>query len=216
MSRACSRLLSALAWLVPVDAGGPQAEPGKAALELPGPWSLGLALAMHSEGGPDPAANRSEVGELVSQFKYGGQRHLVRRLAAAMARMLAPRLGERRIDVATHVPTSRRGSYEPARELAIGVARALHVRPLPRLLRSIRTVQPQKDLTTLWEKRRNVDGAFVVRRPELVRGRTVLLVDDIYDSGATLAEGWRASSDAGCGEIIVAAATRTRYLGAGL
>ena len=55
-----------------------------------------------------------------------------------------------------------------------------------------RPVQPQKHLTSLSEKKENVRGAFKVRRAELIRGRQVLIVDDVYDSGATLEEAWRA------------------------
>ena len=208
-------LRSALEWLIPLQAVGPQVEGDVAPVELPGPWSIGLALGMHSDGGPDSSA-RTEIGEVVAQFKYGGERHLVRRLAQALAHVLRPHLDDGHIDVVTHVPTSRRNSYEPACELAIAVARALRLRALPRLLRPIRAVRPQKDLTTLWEKKQNVEGAFAVRRPSLVRGNAVLLVDDIYDSGATLAEAWRALREAGSEEIVVAALTRTRYLAAGL
>lgn len=215
MGRTGSRLRSALEWLIPLQAVGPQVEGDVAPVELPGPWCIGLALGMHSDGGPDSSA-RTEIGEVVAQFKYGGERHLVRRLAQALAHVLRPHLDDGHIDVVTHVPTSRRHSYEPACELAIAVARALRLRALPRLLRPVRAVRPQKDLTTLWEKKQNVEGAFAVRRPSLVRGRAVLLVDDIYDSGATLAEAWRALREAGSEEIVVAALTRTRYLAAGL
>ncbi len=38
------------------------------------------------------------------------------------------------------------------------------------------------------ERIENVKGTFRVRRPELVRGRTVLVVDDIMTTGSTLAE----------------------------
>jgi len=213
MGRMRSRLRLVLEWLMPLQGLGPEVEGDVAPVELPGPWSIGIALGMHSDGGADSSA-RTEIGELVAQFKYGGERRLVRRLAPALAHALRRHLEDGHIDAVTHVPTSRRSSYEPACELAIAVARALGSRSLPRLLRPIRAIQPQKDLTTLWEKRENVEGAFAVRRPGLVRGRRVLLVDDIYDSGATLAEAWRALREAGSEEIVVAVLTRTRYLAA--
>jgi predicted amidophosphoribosyltransferase len=38
------------------------------------------------------------------------------------------------------------------------------------------------------ERRRNLTGAFQVRSPVGIRERTVLLVDDVYTTGTTLAE----------------------------
>jgi len=69
----------------------------------------------------------------------------------------------------------------------------------------------QKDLTRWQEKRENVEGAFRVRRADLVRGKRVLLVDDVYDSGATLEECWRVLDEAGAADVAVATVTKTRY-----
>lgn len=51
----------------------------------------------------------------------------------------------------------------------------------------IRPTKPQWELE-LKERRKNIKGAFNVTRPELVHGKTVLLVDDILTSGITLNE----------------------------
>ncbi len=139
MGRTRSPLRSVLEWLMPLQGMGPQVEADVAPVELPGPWSIGLALGMHSDGVPDSSA-RTEIGELVAHFKYGGERRLVRRLAPALTRALRRHLEDGHIDAVTHVPTSRRNSYEPACELAIAVARALGLRALPRLLRPIRAI----------------------------------------------------------------------------
>jgi predicted amidophosphoribosyltransferase len=164
---------------------------------LPGPWSLGIALGMHAEEGE--GAERSAIGALLVDFKYAGHR--------ALARVVAPW----RPEVVVHVPSTRRSSFEPACELARAAARALRVRCLPHFITRTRTIRPQKDLTSLSEKKENVREAFRARRPELVKGRRVLIVDDVYDSGATLEETWRAVREAGAAEIAVAAVTRTRF-----
>ena len=44
-------------------------------------------------------------------------------------------------------------------------------------------------------------GTFAVRRPELVRGRTVLVVDDIMTTGATLAECAKTLREAGASRV---------------
>jgi predicted amidophosphoribosyltransferase len=172
---------------------------------LPGPWLYGIALGMHAEEGE--GAERSAIGTLLVDFKYAGHRALARPLGEALARAVA----SWRSKVVIHIPSARRSSFEPACELARAVARGLRVRCLPHFIARTRTIEPQKDLVSLSEKRENVRGAFRARRPELVTGRRALIVDDVYDSGATLEEAWRVVREAGASEIAVAAVTKTRF-----
>ena len=51
------------------------------------------------------------------------------------------------------------------------------------------------------EREENVKGTFAVARPELVRGRTILLVDDVMTSGATLSECAGELKDAGAWRV---------------
>lgn len=55
------------------------------------------------------------------------------------------------------------------------------------------------------ERRRNVAGAFFVPRPEKVRGRHILLIDDIVESGATLSDARRALLGSGAADVIAVA-----------
>jgi predicted amidophosphoribosyltransferase len=174
-------------------------------IPLPGPWSYGIALGMHAADAE--GTERSRIGELLVDFKYAGHRQLARPLGEA----LAGALGSRRPDVVTHTPSTRRGCSEPACELARATARALGVPCLSRFIAITRKLTAQKDLASLSEKKENMRGAFKVRRAELVRGGRVLIVDDVYDSGATLEEAWRAVSEAGASDIVVATVTKTRF-----
>jgi predicted amidophosphoribosyltransferase len=57
-------------------------------------------------------------------------------------------------------------------------------------------------------RRLNVAGAFRVRRPELVAGRHVLLVDDIMTTGATAGACARALREAGAATVGVVPVAR--------
>jgi predicted amidophosphoribosyltransferase len=57
-------------------------------------------------------------------------------------------------------------------------------------------------------RRARVAGAFRVPRPARVRGRRLLLVDDVMTTGATLAESSRALLAAGAADVLVAALAR--------
>ncbi len=167
---------------------------------------------MHSEAEGGTEGTRTGVGDLLSRFKYAGEVALGPLLGEAMAGAVVMDPAYLDVDVVTHIPpTVRRGGPEPACELALVLARALRVRCLPRLMARTRRTALQKDVFRWAEKRQNVAGALRVRRPDLLRDKKVLLVDDVYDSGATLEEGWRALKEAGAREVVVATVTRTRY-----
>lgn len=57
-------------------------------------------------------------------------------------------------------------------------------------------------------RRESVEGAFAVTRPRLVRGRSVLLVDDVFTTGATASACARALLDAGTRAVFVLTAAR--------
>ena len=60
------------------------------------------------------------------------------------------------------------------------------------------------------ERVKNIRGAFRVRRPERVEGKRLLLVDDVYTTGATMNECARVLKSAGA--VSVTAFTLTRPL----
>ena len=62
------------------------------------------------------------------------------------------------------------------------VASMLNIEYLP-VLTKVRLTQEQKIPVTPEEKAENVKDAFSITSPQLVAGRTLLLIDDIYDSG---------------------------------
>lgn len=51
------------------------------------------------------------------------------------------------------------------------------------------------------ERRSNLAGAFRAKRPELVRGKTLLLVDDVHTTGATLSAAAKTLKDAGAKRV---------------
>jgi len=178
-------------------------------VSLPGPWPAGLALSMHSL---ESDQGRTLVGDLLDRFKYGGERRLARPLAEALAAALGGngRFGD--VDFVVHVPaTTQRLRVPPTCDLACALARAMRLRCLPGFIVCTRRLAHQKDLHRMEEKAANVQGAFGIRRAGFIKGKKLLLIDDVYDSGATLEECRRALMQAGAREVVVAAITKTRY-----
>lgn len=78
---------------------------------------------------------------------------------------------------------------------------------MPELLERVRPTLSQTGLT-MPQRRENMRGAFRVKRPELFAARSVLLVDDVYTTGTTIAEGSRALRRAGASKVWVATLAR--------
>ena len=74
-----------------------------------------------------------------------------------------------------------------------------------------RETQSQTGLT-IRQRQENVRGAFAVRCAEEVNGREVLLVDDVYTTGATVSECARVLRRAGATKVWVATVARTLKL----
>jgi predicted amidophosphoribosyltransferase len=77
-------------------------------------------------------------------------------------------------------------------------------------LQKTRATRPQKDMVTMEQKRRNVAGAYAVHSPS-VKGQRILLIDDIYDSGATINECARVLKAAGANKIYALTLTKTSH-----
>ncbi|HVG91578.1 MAG TPA: phosphoribosyltransferase family protein, partial [Alphaproteobacteria bacterium] len=58
------------------------------------------------------------------------------------------------------------------------------------------------------QRRANVRGAFAVVKPERVKGRSILVVDDVMTTGTTAGECARVLRRAGAKEVFVATVAR--------
>ncbi|MBI1214313.1 MAG: ComF family protein [Alphaproteobacteria bacterium] len=129
--------------------------------------------------------------KLVIDFKYGDRLHAVDTLAPWMRRAGAALLAES--DLLIPVPLHSRRLWRRRFNQSALLARALGAstgKPaLPDGLLRLRHTVQQKGLSRK-ERKENVKNAFAVNGRHLARiaGRNVLLIDDVFTSGATLNE----------------------------
>ena len=127
--------------------------------------------------------------------------------AAARARFDLPA-----VDVVLPMPITAfhrldRG-YNQSAYLAAALARRIDRRCDEAVI--ARTGRPRRQSELSEEERRaNAKGTFVVRRPARVRGRTVLVVDDVMTTGATLSACAKALKEAGAARIWCLALARS-------
>jgi predicted amidophosphoribosyltransferase len=119
----------------------------------------------------------------VRRVVRGWKEHGLRGLGAEAARVVAERLPRADVEVVTFVPPDRerrlRRGYHPAEQLARALADTWQLPCAPLLTRVGRSSR-QRGLSLL-ERRRNVARAFAAQPFP----GAVLLVDDVYTTGAT-------------------------------
>lgn len=136
------------------------------------------------------AAFTGPVRDALHALKYRGERRLSAPLGEALAARWrrAGRGGDLLVPVPVHASRLRERGFDQAVDLSRAFARASGLPMLHALERQHRTTA-QHSLGRQ-ERARNLGGAFRVRdeRRPAIRGRWVVLVDDIMTTGTTLAE----------------------------
>ena len=145
-----------------------------------------------------------KVRDALHGFKFDGRLHMMKDFAEWMAAALRARLDVAEIDLIVPVPVTAwrrmdRG-FNQSEYLAADVARSIGRRCEKRAL--ARTGRPRRQSGLSEEERReNAKGTFAVRKAALVRGRTVLVVDDIMTTGSTFSECARVLKEAGAWRV---------------
>jgi ComF family protein len=135
------------------------------------------------------------------RLKYGRKVALGRTMARYMAPLL-PDLPANSLLIP--VPLHRRRlwqrGFNQSAIVARELSRRLGVRTNPDVLRRTRSTPPLKGMSVS-QRRRTVAGAFKVSAAEEVRGRTVVLVDDVLTTGSTAEACARALKRAGAERV---------------
>lgn len=167
------------------------------------------------------AAYEDELREMVHLLKYERMRTVAKPLGGFLARaieMLEFEVGKELLVVAVPLFPSkeRERGYNQAVLLADAALAELK-RSTPEwklqathgVIRRVKDTRSQFELTPKG-RRRNLQGAFAVSDGSMLRGREVLLVDDIYTTGATARACSRVLLQAGASKVWVATASRAQ------
>ena len=184
---------------------------------IEGPWRSGIVLDWHTVdsklagenefGHPVFETTRTEIGELLYQFKYrANQGALNQLLALAMQRMAR---AKGKFDLVLPVPPSN-PTRTVTRRIAAGLAAGLSAQTSDTALTKVRATDELKSVTDPGRRKELLAGVFAAD-PRQMLGKAVLLVDDLYRSGATLEAATEAAyAQGGAHAVYVFAVTRTR------
>ena len=169
--------------------------------------------------GPMKAACATQSTLLKYSRMHAAARILGPMLAAAIDR-LANEAPAEMLVVPVPLYRSKRAArgFNQARLLAIHAIQALRktnpswrLTLAPRALMRVRATRSQAGLTTR-QRRQNLRGAFRVSDTSAVAGRHILVIDDIFTTGATARAAARALVNAGAAGVWVATLARARRL----
>ena len=182
-----------------------------------GPWKAGIILDWHTVAskvvGTDDFGHtifetrRSELGELLYQFKYRNDQAALAKLLRLCNDYLVRRAAGK-FEIVVPIPPSNAGRIV-TRCIAQGIAAGLGLGYSETALRKIRNTRALKSVIDAEARRELLRDAFRVDERQIA-GKTVLLVDDVYRSGATLESAAEAVAGRSPTAIYVLALTRTR------
>lgn len=151
--------------------------------------------------------------ELIHAMKYHGIYGLVRPLGELLVQRFAAYWESAPPDLLVPVPLHRSKLRSREFDQALALARQLSqgtgVPMRPDLLIRKRATLSQVGLSAQ-ERRRNIRAAFEVRQPQVCTGKTLLLIDDVYTTGATVQECAACLRHAGAARVDVYTLARVR------
>lgn len=131
------------------------------------------------------------IKSLIMRYKYGDATHLISLFTqwlSATNRDLIEK-SDIIVPVPLHWRRLLKRRYNQTALLALEISKKYQKTYIPHLLYCPRNIQPQGTKTKS-ERKKNVYGKFDMRYSniDLIQNKTILLIDDVYASGATLNE----------------------------
>jgi len=187
-------------------------------LVLKGPWTEGYVLerrhTISSEflgddeyGHARYDTKRSDLGELLYRLKYRSDTSALDPIAQTAAGFIRGRGWD--FEAVLAVPPSQRRQVQPVLEVARAIGAALTKPVLASALVKVKDTPQLKNVFELSERQTILEGAFEATAEDVAR-RRLLMVDDLYRSGATAAVAAGVLAHAGAAAVYFLALTKTR------
>ncbi|MFZ2146425.1 MAG: hypothetical protein WAV28_04320 [Sedimentisphaerales bacterium] len=162
--------------------------------QIKGKWTCGYSLDYHTisseyigddeYGHPQFDTKRSEMGELLYRLKYKTDKSVLRIIVDTASEFLNSLKWP--LDLIIPVPPSRgTRPFQPVIHVAKGISKVINITLCTDCVVKIKTTPELKNVYDFDKRMEILKDAFDVAKRE-VEGRNVLLLDDLYRSGAPL------------------------------
>jgi len=162
--------------------------------KITGNWKEGFALDLHTInstligydefGHPYFDTLRSEVGELLFRLKNRSDTSVIHEIVDVVREFL--KTWRLQVDMIVPVPPSNTRAVQPVMLLAQALSAQIGI-PLVEAVKKTRDMPQLKNIFDLDERQKVLKGAYAVVQ-KTVKGRRILLFDDLFRSGATMNE----------------------------
>ncbi len=127
----------------------------------------------------------SNVGIALHRSKYENGGDFPDFLLKLTLKAYRKKFGQEKFDLILYVPPTK--SRDLVKNFAIKISHVFKC-PISHNLSKLRITSEQKIFENSYLKTDNVKGAFIYNFPAEIQGKSILLIDDIFDSGATVKE----------------------------
>ena len=148
----------------------------------------------------------SNVGSALHRSKYENGGDFPDFLLRLTLKAFRKTFGNTRFDWVLYVPPTHSGDL--VKNFAVKFASVIKV-PISHKLVKSRQTSEQKVFQNGWQKQDNVKDAFSYMSPEEINGKRIILLDDIFDSGATMKEIGKMLTAMGAETIVPVAIAKT-------
>jgi ComF family protein len=165
-----------------------------------------LEMGWHFQSARSAVVARDPVLETIHRYKYQRALWFEPFLADLLIRAAGPVLDQQKPSLIVPVPLyptkQREREFNQAERLARRLGAAMQIPVNKRLLRRVLPTRTQTQLNRQ-ERLANVRNAFAMRGGQRLNGERIVLVDDVFTTGATTSACARVLRTAGAGEVCV-------------
>ena len=164
------------------------------AIEIIGNWAKGYALDLHTTGSEylgdnqygNPIFNtkRSEVGQLLYDLKYRGDKRAIPKIINIVKECIT---GINNFDYIISIPPSKTDRpFQPVKLICMELASEYNIPFLHDAVIKSKNTEELKNITDIDRRKEILKDALSFNTDYDLKGKNVLVIDDLYRSGSTL------------------------------